>query len=147
MRRITQGLVLLLVLGLSVGLMSCGGDDDDEDISGVFQGTITDGTGGQGSIIVNLFQNGNTLNGSYTTLFGIIGQSRIGNGNLSGVINGSTVSLTATPSGSRCTYIVNGNADDDELNGTYILSLADAQVGPSILGGNSHHVRALRSPA
>ena len=45
MRRITQGLVLLLVLGLSVGLMSCSGDDDDEDISGVFQGTITDNTG------------------------------------------------------------------------------------------------------
>jgi hypothetical protein len=112
--------VLLLVLGLSVGLMSCGGDDDDEDISGVFQGTITDESGGQGSIIVNLFQNGNNLNGSYTTLFGAIGLSRIGNGNLTGVINGSTVSLTATPIGSQCTYIVNGNADDDELNGTYI---------------------------
>ena len=45
MRRITQGLVLLLVLGLSVGLMSCSGDDDDEDISGIFQGTVTDNTG------------------------------------------------------------------------------------------------------
>ncbi len=47
MRRITQGLVLLLVLGLSVGLMSCGGDDDDEDISGVFQGTVTEADTGR----------------------------------------------------------------------------------------------------
>jgi len=121
MRRITQGLVLLLVLGLSVGLMSCGGDDDDEDISGVFQGTITDnGTGQQGSITVSIFQNGNNLSGSYTTLFGAIGASSIGNGNLSGVINGSTVSLTVTSSTSGCTYVVNANVDDDDFDGTFV---------------------------
>ena len=55
MRRITQGLVLLLVLGLSVGLMSCGGDDDDDDISGVFQGTITKTTL-TGSIVGSIIQ-------------------------------------------------------------------------------------------
>jgi hypothetical protein len=124
MRRITQGLVLLLVLGLSVGLMSCGGDDDDEDISGNFQGTVTeiDASGQptrQGSIVVNLNQNGNNLNGSYTTVIGAIGQSSIGNGNLSGVINGSVVSLTATSS-SGCVYVVNASVDDDDFDGTFV---------------------------
>jgi hypothetical protein len=100
--------------------MSCGGDDDDEDISGVFQGTVTDNAAGQGSIIVNLFQNGNSLTGSYTTLFGAVGASSIGNGNLSGVINGSTVSLTATSSTSGCSYVVNASIDDDDFDGTFV---------------------------
>ena len=121
MRRITQGLVLLLVLGLSVGLMSCGGDDDDEDISGVFQGTVTEAdTGRTGSIVVSLIQSGNTLTGTYTTVIGAIGDSRIGNGNLSGVINGSTVSLTANSTSSGCTYVVNASIDDDDFNGTFV---------------------------
>jgi hypothetical protein len=124
MRRITQGLVLLLVLGLSVGLMSCGGDDDDDDISGNFQGTVTeiDASGQptrQGSIAVSLFQSGNNLNGSYTTVIGAIGQSSIGNGNLSGVINGSVVSLTATSS-SGCVYVVSASLDDDDFDGTFV---------------------------
>ena len=128
MRRITQGLVLLLVLGLSVGLMSCGGDDDDEDISGVFRGTINDEP--NPSLTVSLIQNGNNLTGSYTTLVGTIGASRVGNGSLSGVINGSTVSLTATSSTvPRCTFVVNGTVDDDDLNGTFLSTAGPCQGG------------------
>jgi hypothetical protein len=119
-----------LVLGLGVGLMGCGGDDDDENISGVFQGTVVDsGTGQQGSIIVNLFQSGNSLTGSYTTLFGAIGASNIGNGDLSGVINGSTVSLTATSSTSRCVFVVNATVDDDDLDGTFLSTSGPCQGG------------------
>ena len=121
MRRITQGLVLLLVLGLSVGLMSCGGDDDDEDISGVFQGTVTEAnTGRTGSIVVSLIQSGNTLTGNYTTVIGLPGESSLGNGNVSGVINGSTVALTANSTTSGCTYVVNANVDDDDFNGAFL---------------------------
>jgi hypothetical protein len=111
--------------------MSCGGDDEDENISGVFQGTVVDsGTGQQGSIIVNLFQSGNNLTGSYTTLFGAIGASNIGNGDLSGVINGSTVSLTATSSTvPRCTFVVNATVDDDDLNGTFLSTAGPCQGG------------------
>jgi hypothetical protein len=121
MRRITQGLVLLLVLGLSVGLMSCSGDDEDEDISGVFQGTVTEAdTQRTGSIVVSLIQSGNTLNGTYTTVIGLVGDSRIGNGNLSGVINGSTVALTATSTTSGCTYVVNASIDDEDFDGAFV---------------------------
>ena len=71
MRRITQGLVLLLVLGLSVGLMSCGGDDDDEDISGVFQGTVTEADTTDRSIVVSLIQSGNTTERDLSTVIGL----------------------------------------------------------------------------
>ena len=81
MRRITQGLVLLLVLGLSVGLMSCSGDDDDEDISGVFQGTITDNTGlssNQAQLVLQ--QNGTVVTGFFTPFPG----TQVGTGNVNG---------------------------------------------------------------
>ena len=93
MRRITQGLVLLLVLGLSVGLMSCGGDDDDDNISGVFRGTLTDNNGFIGNQAqLTLQQNGTAVTGFFTPFPG----TQVGTGNVNGAINGSIVSLTAT---------------------------------------------------
>jgi len=131
MRRITQGLVLLLVLGLSVGLVSCGGDDD-EDIAGTYVGTINDNFAGAGTLTVVLSQNGNTLVGNYTSVFnpGSGRTAAFGNGDLTGVINGSVASLTANPrSGSPCVFIVNANVDDDDITGTYASSNCPDQFG------------------
>jgi hypothetical protein len=129
MRRITQGLVLLLVLGLSVGLVGCGGDDD-EDIAGTYVGTITDNFAGVGTLTVVLSQNGNTLVGNYTSVFGAGRGAAFGNGDLSGVINGSVASLTANPrSGSPCVFIVNASVDDDDITGTYASSNCPNEFG------------------
>ena len=132
MRRITQGLVLLLVLGLGVGLVSCGGDDDDfDDIAGTYVGQIFDNIVGAGTLTVVIAQNGNNLVGSYTTVFGVVGGAGFGNGDLTGVINGSTISLTAVPRANArgCVFTVNANSDDDDLNGTYTSGNCPAEAG------------------
>jgi hypothetical protein len=128
MRRVTQGLVLLLVLGLSVGLVSCGGDDD-EDIAGTFVGSIFDNAAGQGTLTVILNQNGNNLVGNYTTVFGVIGGAALGNGSLTGVINGSTISLNAVPNQGPCTFVVNASVDGDDITGTYVANLPNLCSG------------------
>jgi hypothetical protein len=120
MRRITQGLVLLLVLGLGVGLTSCGGDDDD-DISGNYLGTLQDNlTGSTGSITASLTQNGSAVVGTFLTTF-IGTQGAIGNGgNVSGAVSGSSVTLTVNPSDPRdCPFTATGSIDDDEITGVY----------------------------
>jgi hypothetical protein len=112
--------VLLLVLGLSVGLVSCGGDDDDEDISGNYLGTLQDNTGSTGSIIASLTQNGSAVVGTFRTTF-LVGNGAIGNGgNVSGAVSGSSVTLTVNPSDPRdCPFTATGSIDDDEITGVY----------------------------
>jgi len=136
MRRITQGLVLLLVLGLSVGLMSCGGDDDDEDISGVFQGTITDNTGlssNQAQLVLQ--QNGTVATGFFTPFPG----TQVGTGNVNGAVSGDLVTLTATdfpaaiPGAGGCRFaFINATIDDDNISGNYVSSGCPALVSSGI---------------
>jgi len=121
MRRITQGLVLLLVLGLSVGLMSCGGDDDDDNISGFYQGQIQDNNGFIGNLAqLTIQQNGSAVSGIFTPFPG----TPVGTGNVDGVISGSSVTLTATgfTGDSDCRFVFTGSVDDDEINGNYVTS-------------------------
>ena len=121
MRRITQGLVLLLVLGLSVGLMSCGGDDDDENISGFYQGQIQDNNGFIGNLAqLTIQQNGSIVSGIFTPFPG----TQVGTGTVDGVTSGSTVTLTATsfPGDSDCRFVFTGSVDDDNISGNYVTS-------------------------
>jgi hypothetical protein len=120
MQRITQGLVLLLALGLSVGLMSCGGDDDDENISGSYQGTLTDNTGFIANLAqLTIQQNGSSVSGIFTPFPG----TQVGTGNVTGLTSGSTVTLTANgfpgPGASRCQFVFSGGVDDDQIKGNY----------------------------
>lgn len=119
MRRITQGLVLLLVLGLSVGLMSCGGDDDDENISGSYQGTLTDNNGFIGNQAqLTIQQNGTAVSGIFTPFPG----TTVGTGNVNGAVSGDLVTLTATnfPGAPGCSFVfLNASVDDEEIKGNY----------------------------
>jgi len=119
MRRITQGLVLLLVLGLSVGLMSCGGDDDDENISGFYQGSLTDNNGFIANVAqLTIQQNGSAVSGIFTPT------PAVGTGNVDGVTSGSSVTLRVNgfSGDSDCTFVFTGSVDDDEISGNYVTS-------------------------
>ena len=119
MRRITQGLVLLLVLGLSVGLMSCGGDDEDENITGAYRGSITDNNGFVGNQAqLTLQQNGTFLTGSFSPFPG----TQVGIGVVEGLVNDSRVTFKVDrfTSDPDCTFLFDGGVDDDELSGSYV---------------------------
>jgi hypothetical protein len=119
MRRITQGLVLLLVLGLSVGLMSCGGDDDDDNISGFYQGSLTDNNGFVVNLAtLNIQQNGVVVTGIFTPT------PTLGSGNVNGLSSGSSVTLPVTgfPVATSCQFVFNGTIDDDTISGNYSTS-------------------------
>jgi len=124
--------VLVLVLGLSVGLMSCGGDDN-EDISGNYLGTLQDNlTGSTGSVTASLTQNGSAVVGTFLTVFiGAVGA--IGNGgNVQGAVSGSSVTLTVSPSNPRdCPFTATGTVDGDKISGVYAAFNCSVAAGGS----------------
>jgi hypothetical protein len=106
--------VLACVLGLALG--GCGGDDDEDNLSGTFRGTIQDSLAGTGTLTVTLVQNDSTVTGTFQTSF----PEGNGGGSLSGTGDGDTFTLVLTPSQPfGCPLNVTGTIDGDAIQGTY----------------------------
>jgi hypothetical protein len=106
--------VLLCMIGL--GLVGCGGDDDEETVSETFRGTIQDSLAGPGTITVTLVQTGSTVTGTFQISFA----AGTSGGSLSGTSDHDTFMLIFTPSQPlACPLNVTATIEDDEIQGTY----------------------------
>jgi hypothetical protein len=106
--------VLACVIGLA--LVGCGGDDDEDNLSGNYQGTIQDSLVGTGTITATLVQNDSTVTGTFQTSF----PAGTSGGSLSGTRNGDAFTFILTPSQPlACPLNVAVTVDGDEIQGTY----------------------------
>jgi hypothetical protein len=117
----TQLLPSLFGVILLVALTNCGGgDDEDNDVSGTYTGTIQDAFAGTGTLRATISQSGSSLSGTFQTTFPDPQQNN--SGTISGTVNGSVVTLTLTPSVPVfCAFNATlTQEDDDRITGTYV---------------------------
>jgi len=107
--------VLVCVIGLA--LVGCGGDDDEDDLSGNYRGTIQDSLVGTGTMTATLVQNDSTVTGTFQTSFPLGN----GGGSISGTRSDDALTLTVTPpQPSACPLNMTAIIDGDEIQGTYV---------------------------
>ncbi len=120
----TLMLTLCLGLGLMVGCGSDGGGDDGEgstpqpaDISGDWVGTweSTDFPGGNGTLTVNITQDGNNINGTIT----LTGSEYLSGGTLSGTVNGNNFTMNID-FGEGYYMVSTGTISGNSISGTYV---------------------------
>jgi hypothetical protein len=117
--------VLVCVIGLA--LVGCGGDDDEDNLSGNYRGTIQDSLAGTGTLTATLVQNDSTVTGTFQTSFPLGN----GGGSVSGTRSDDALTLTITPPQPiACPLNVTAIIDGDEIQGTYVaFNCAVAETG------------------
>jgi hypothetical protein len=137
--RVTIGMlgILACVLGLVLvgcggdaacvfgsGLIGCGGDDEEENLSGTYQGTMQDSLVGTGTLTATLAQTDSMVMGTFQTSF----PEGNGGGNVSGTRRDEALTLTVTPpQPPACPVHVTATIDDEKIQGTY--ATVDCPVG------------------
>ena len=120
----------VLMVVFSVGAAVCCGSNSSSSptssstptpLSGNWVGTETDTVAGTGNLQATIFQSGSTLSGTYSLSFPnpIFSNS----GSVSGTVNGSSVSMTATPTNPAiCPALDTAtlNATSTQITGTYV---------------------------
>lgn len=116
MRR--QGIVVLICVALLA--MACGDDSptspSNSGVTGTWVGSIQSTITGASTVRVTLTQSGSMISGSYSIAQG----QAVDAGNVSGMINGAGINLTATPSDPRtCPFQVTAVWSGNIITGTY----------------------------
>lgn len=111
---------VLFIIGCST-ITSCGSENSDSntiDITGTWKGTANDNVGGTGNFTVTLSQSASKVTGTWYISFPSVGYDNAGN--VSGTINGSSVSATLTPSDpTDCPFNLTANVSGKQMSGTY----------------------------
>ena len=106
--------VLACVIGLAV--VGCGGDDEEDNLSGNYRGTIQDSLAGTGTITATLAQNDSMVTGTFQISF----PAGTSGGSIAGTRDGDAFTFILTPSQPQaCPLNVTVTVDGDEIQGTY----------------------------
>jgi hypothetical protein len=115
--------MVLIVVSLAA-TVTCGGSTPSSpstpSLAGTWVGTETDAVAGTGSLQSTISQSGSTLSGTYALSFSNPIFSN--GGTLTGTVNGSSVSMTATPSNPAICPALDAatvNATATQITGTY----------------------------
>lgn len=114
--------VVLIILTFAI-TVSCGSSttSPSSPLSGTWTGTLTDSVAGAGTTQATITESGMTLTGTYTDTFPSLPIAN-NSGTLSGTVNGSSVSITTSPSSAViCAVLETGtlNAASTQVTGTY----------------------------
>jgi uncharacterized protein YceK len=85
-------------------------------IDGTYAGAMNDSSFGAGTLRMTLTSNGSNVTGTWTTLFS--GGNNGGTG--IGTFNGTTLSITLTPTTSGCPFLVTATRSRAQLSGNYM---------------------------
>ena len=108
--------VLLLISTLSCGLPVGPGSTSTNAMDGTWVGTTTDNLGASANIRATMSQSGASLSGTWVST----NSSNTNGGMLSGSVNGSSLSVTLTPSiATACPLSVTATVNGSQLIGTY----------------------------
>ncbi len=127
----TQLVHVVFVGVLVFTLASCGGDGNDSSpsgsLSGNYAGTVQDNVVGDGTVKVTLTESNTSLSGTLQTTFVNPQRNpflRLDSGTVRGTVNGTTITLTFTPSvATACPYDVTfTQVSDTQLTGAYAAS-------------------------
>jgi len=128
----TQLVHVVFVGVLVFTLASCGGDGNDSSpsssLSGNYAGTVQDNVVGDGTVQVTLTESNTLVSGTLQTTFVNPQQRnpflRLDSGTVRGTVNGTSITLTFTPSvATSCPYdITLTRVSDTELTGAYAAS-------------------------
>jgi len=109
-----------LVLALALAIVGCGGDDDEINLTGRWQGPVQDSVAGAGSIVFMFSQSDKQVAGTWTISFPGDTTNTSG-GTLSGTVSDPAITLVLSASQSQgCSFTVAAKSDDDNhFTGTY----------------------------
>ena len=108
--------VLLLISALSCGLPVGPGSTSTNAMDGTWVGTTTDNLGASANIRATISQSGASLSGTWVST----NSSNTNGGMLSGSVNGSSLSVTLTPSiTTACPLSVTAMVNGSQMIGTY----------------------------
>ncbi len=102
-------------------ITSCGSENSDSntvDLNGTWSGTAQDNIAGTGNFKATLSQSGSTVTGTWYISFPAVEYDNAGQ--VSGRINGTSVSATLTPSDpDACPFKLTANISGKQMSGTY----------------------------